>query len=98
MKLKAHFRQIGKVTGKIVVITAVDASGYTITNDAYAVCKEALKRYGSSSFNHENGLIYEDSTGRFDILSIKNGEFSDFIPLGATSVNEAITMHQAKFN
>ena len=80
----------------VLIIEATDPNGPTINNAAKAVVKDVVQKYGQQ-FNHKNGLIYLDSDGYFDILSIENGEFKKYLPLRATTVEQALDLRKAKY-
>ncbi len=65
---------IVQVTDSVVFISDDDAGGMSVTNDAEAVVGEVARNY----LNRR--IVYRDSTGQWDELLHRNGEFRGFGP------------------
>lgn len=77
-----------EVIGGVLVIFDRDCGSMSLTNDADRVLAEEARRRGAAM---PATVIYRDSTGRYDRLRHRAGVFGGFSPIGATSLDEALS-------
>jgi hypothetical protein len=69
----------------IIYIVDMNQGNMSVTNDAESVCMELHSRYGNKR------IIYRDSSGQWDELVHREGEFIDYKYLGLNDENLLIT-------
>jgi hypothetical protein len=78
-----------EVVGGVLVLFDRDCGSMSLTNDAERVLAEEALRRGAAM---PTTVIYRDSAGRYDRLRHRGGVFGGFSPIGAASLDEALSM------
>jgi hypothetical protein len=72
-----------------VCVEDLDDGHCSVTNGAELVVREVIERL--PAVRAENlPIVYRDSTGRWDRLNHRDGEFTGFLPLGASTMEDAV--------
>jgi hypothetical protein len=71
----------------VLVLRDLNVGTMTITNDAESVVRWACTSI--TGWNTSMPIVYRDTDGRFDALAHRNGEFTDFVLLGAQNPQHA---------
>lgn len=85
--MKADYTYI--IDGKFIFITDLNLGRASVTNAIKSVLEEISLNEGINLNNYY--VIYKDSTGRIDGVSVLDGGFGDFYPIGSEDFESAKT-------
>lgn len=75
----------GRIPGAIWIVDLDYPNAASVTNDAERVIDDLVAAGADLA---RNRVVYRDSTGRWDELLVRGGQFAGFAPIGADSLVE----------